>query len=279
MLESYERNGDAARKENKIHPNSYSSLQREYAMDLSLIIYLLIGIIAGFMSGMFGIGGGSIRTPLLILAGLSPLSAFAINLIVIPFSSLIGAVVHRRNLDVKTGLYVVIGGCLGSAVGALLVGIVSRTALAILFLTSSFVTILGMHLYRIAPRTYERIKPSPLIIVMGAFILNLITGMRGGSGGSLFPPFLRIMKLNIRRAIATSLFSTMFTATVAVCIYWCRGNIIWLPAILTIIGSMIGARTGSRLSLKTKPKQLEVCLTVLILALTLIAVYKMIHPF
>ncbi len=58
-------------------------------MDYLLVSCFVIGLVAGFMSGMFGIGGGSIRTPLLILSSVSPLSAFAINLVVIPFSSLL----------------------------------------------------------------------------------------------------------------------------------------------------------------------------------------------
>jgi len=243
-------------------------------MDIMSINCLLAGLIAGFMSGMFGIGGGSIRIPLLILAGLSPLNAFAINLLVIPFSSIVGAFTHRKNIDVKTGLYIIIGGCLGSLIGALLVGLVSKLVLAILFLISSTITIFGMHLYKLAPRIYKKINPNPLSIILGAFVLNLITGMRGGSGGSLFPPFLRMMKLSIHQAIATSLFATIFTATTAIIIYWYRGNIIWLPAVFTIIGSMLGARIGGKISLKTKPKWLELSLSILIMTLALIAVFK-----
>jgi len=243
-------------------------------MDYLLISCFIIGLVAGFMSGMFGIGGGSIRTPLLILSGIPPLSAFAINLVVIPFSSLVGALTHRVNVDVRTGVYVVVGGSLGSFVGALLVGLVPRIVLAFLFLASSVVTVFGMYLNKIAPKVYGKINPTPRSIIFGAFILNLITGMRGGSGGSLFPPFLRMMKLDIRKAIATSLFSTIFTATVAILVYWYRGNILWVPAILTIIGSMLGARIGGKVSLRTKPKWLQMLLAILILALAIVSALK-----
>ena len=175
-------------------------------MDYFLISCFVIGLVAGFMSGMFGIGGGSIRTPLLILSGIPPLSAFAINLVVIPFSSLVGALTHRVNVDVRTGVYVIVGGCLGSFVGALLVGLVPRIVLAFLFLASSVVTVFGMYLYKIAPKVYGKINPTPQSIMFGAFILNLITGMRGGSGGSLFPPFLRMMKLDIRKGSPLYMF-------------------------------------------------------------------------
>jgi len=66
-------------------------------LTLNIIIYLCIGLFSGLMSGMFGIGGGSVRIPLLNLTGLPSLSAFAINFVVIPFSSLIGAISHRVN--------------------------------------------------------------------------------------------------------------------------------------------------------------------------------------
>jgi len=107
-----------------------------------------------------------------------------------------------------------------------------------------------------------------------SFLLNLITGMRGGSGGSLFPPFLRVMKLDVHKAVATSLFVTIFTALAAIIIYWHRGDIIWLPALFVLIGSMIGARIGSKASLKTKPFWLKVGLSIFVIALALIIVYK-----
>ena len=239
-----------------------------------MIIYLLIGLFAGFMSGMFGIGGGSIRIPLLNLAGLPLLNAFGINLLVIPFSSMVGAISHRKNIDKKVALYVIIGGTLGSITGAFGVGLISSLYLAILFVIVSILTVFGIYLDRIIPKFYQKINPHPSILIGGSFLLNIITGMRGGSGGSLFPSFLKTMKLNIHKAVATSLFVTMFTATAATAIYWHRGNIIWIPALFVLIGSMIGARVGSKVSLKTKPLGLEIGLTVLVIILAFAVIYK-----
>ena len=239
-----------------------------------LLICLLIGLFAGFMSGMFGIGGGSVRTPLLYATGLPLLSAFGINLLVIPFSSFIGAISHRKNIDWKFAPYVVIGGTLGSIMGAFLAGLIPTLILAIIFVIVSIITVLGIYLERISPKIAKKISPNAKTIVSGTFLLNLLTGMRGGSGGSLFPPFLRTMKLDVHKAIATSLFATIFTAIAAVIIYWYRDDIILLPALAVIIGSMSGARIGSLLSLKIKPMWLEIGLSIFVIILALVIVCK-----
>lgn len=245
-------------------------------MELTVLIvaWLLIGFFAGFMSGMFGIGGGSIRTPLLYAAGLPLLSAFGINLLVIPFSSCIAAISHRKNIDWKFAPYVVIGGTLGSVIGAFLAGIIQTLVLAIIFVIVSLITVSGIYLNRAAPRLTQKINPNAKFILGGTFFLNFITAMRGGSGGSLFPPFLKAMRLDMHRAIATSLFATIFTAIGAVIIYWYRGDIILLPAVVVIIGSMAGARIGSSISLKTKSLWLEIGLSIFVIILALIVVFK-----
>jgi len=223
---------------------------------------------------MFGIGGGSIRTPLLYVAGLPLLSAFGINLLVIPFSSIVGALSHRKNIDWKYAPYVVIGGTAGSVIGALLVGLISTFVLAVIFVMVSILTVMGIHLERVSPKVAKKINPNTRTIIGGTFVLNLLTGMRGGSGGSLFPPFLRTMRIDVHRAIATSLFATIFTAIAAVIIYWYRGDIMLLPALVVIVGSMSGARIGSLISLKTKPAWLEIGLSIFVITLALIIVCK-----
>jgi len=239
-----------------------------------LTMCLLIGFSAGLMSGMFGIGGGSVRTPLLYFAGLPLLSAFGINLLVIPFSSLVGAISHRKNIDWKFSPHMVIGGTFGSVTGAFLAGIIPTLSLAIIFVIVSIITVLGIYLDRITPNVAQKIRPNAKAIVGGTFFLNLLTGMRGGSGGSLFPPFLRTMRFNMHKAIATSLFATIFTATAGMIIYWYRGDIILLPALAVILGSISGARIGSLLSLRTKPIWLEFGLSIFVIILAFAVVYK-----
>jgi uncharacterized membrane protein YfcA len=241
---------------------------------IQMLIYFLIGLFGGFISGMFGIGGGSLRTPLLYATGLPLLSAFGINLLVIPFSSLIGAISHRKNIDCEIAKQVIIGGIVGTLIGALLTGFISTLVLVIIFVIISIITVFGMYFDRLFPKIAQNINPNKKTIIGGAFLLSFLSIMRGGSGGSLFPPFLSIMRLDVRKAIATSLFAITFTAVAGIIVFWARGDIIFLPALVVIIGSIIGARIGSLMSLKTKPVWLEIGLSIFILIFALIVLVK-----
>ena len=238
------------------------------------ILYLAIGLFSGFMSGMLGIGGGSLRVPLLNLAGLPLISAFGINLFVIPFSSAVGSFTHRKNIQKKIALYLIIGGIAGSVGGAFLAGYFSKFTLAIIFVAISVLTVAGIYLYKLAPSVSSRLKPNFWNVSLGAAILNLITGMRGGSGGSLFPPFIKALGLDIHKAIATSLLVTIFTAGSGLIVYLGRGDISIIPAIAVALGSIVGARLGSKMSLKAKSSWLELSLSVLVILFSLIVVYK-----
>jgi len=239
-----------------------------------IIIYLSIGLFSGFMSGIFGIGGGSVRTPLLNLAGLPLLSAFGINFFVIPFSSLVGAISQRRNIKRKIVTHAIVGGILGEIIGAISVGFIPTLILAIIFVTLCFIVALGIHLAKIVPKLAQKVKPTKKNIFGSSFFVSFITGLRGGSGGQIFPALFKSLGLDAHQAIATSLAVSIFTALGAIPIYWHRGDIIWLPALFVLMGSVIGARIGSRISLKTKPEWLEIGLTVLVISLAFITIYK-----
>jgi len=249
----------------------------EYTPQITLIIiYLCIGLFAGFMSGMFGIGGGAVRIPLLNLVGLPLLSAFGINLFIVPFSSLVGAVSQRENIEKEIAIYLGVGGVFGAIIGAFLAGLIATLILilALIYFALSFVIVLGIFLDRIVPTLAHKINLTRKGFFASSFFLSLMAAIRGGSAGSLFPAFLKATGCDIHKAIATSLCVTIFTCIGAAVIFWSRGDIIWLPAIFALIGSMIGARLGSAVSLKTKSVWLEIGLGILVMGLALIVVYK-----
>ena len=239
-----------------------------------ITIYICIGLFAGFASGMFGIGGGSIRIPLLNLAGLPLLSAFGINFFVIPFASFVGAVSQRKNIAKEIVIYAIFGGVLGEVIGAYSVGFIPTLILAIIYVTLCVIVALGIFSDKIMPNLAKKIKPTNKNVFSSSFFVSFITGLRGGSGGQIFPALFKSLGLNTHKAIATSLTVSIFTAFGAIPIYWHRGNIIWLPALCVLIGSMTGARIGSKVSLKTKPVWLEIGLAILIIALAFSVIYK-----
>jgi len=241
-----------------------------------LIWSSIIGLLAGFLSGMLGFGGGSIRIPLLNLIGFTLITSFSINLMVIPLSSLIGVYSHRKQLQLKAGLYLAFGGSLGTILGVLIAFYlaINNFVLAIVFFLASLLTVIGLNLYKFAPKFDQKFDPTPRNIISGGFFLNIITGIKGGSGGSLFPPLLRFLKLDIHKAIATSLFATIFTASVGVIMFWQRGEIAWLEGLIVLLGSIIGVRLGSLLSIKTKSTALEVVLSIIVIFMALITVFK-----
>ncbi|MCJ7817432.1 MAG: TSUP family transporter, partial [Candidatus Thorarchaeota archaeon] len=130
-------------------------------MDFVLLFLAgIIGFISGLGSGFFGIGGGSIRIPLLNLIGFSIIASYGINIMTLPVSSLIGAVSQRKNIDTKLGTYMIIGGSIGTVVGTLIAFSLSTSAfvLAIIFLIVSLVSVIGMNLKHIASEASQKLK-------------------------------------------------------------------------------------------------------------------------
>jgi len=245
---------------------------------LLLISLTLIGLISGFLSGMLGIGGGSIRIPLLNLIGIPLLASFGINLFTIPLISIVGTLSHKQDLDLKNGIYLAVGGIIGTVIGITIAYnmALNPLLLAIVFLLTSLLTIIGLNLYKFAPSFSKLFEISNLRVFSGGIIINTITGMKGGSGGSLFPPLLKTLKMDIRKAIATSLFATIFTSTVGVIFFWFKGEIFWIEGMFVILGALVGVKVGSLRSVKEKPRRLEIYLSILVLIFSFIPLLKLI---
>ncbi|TFG05718.1 sulfite exporter TauE/SafE family protein [Candidatus Thorarchaeota archaeon] len=245
-----------------------------------LLLPLLVGLVSGFASGLFGIGGGAIRIPLLNLVGFPLVSAYGANFFALPLSCSIGAYTQRQNVDRKLGAYMIIGGTIGTIVGTVIAFSLSASALlmAILFVTVSVMVVLGMNLSRIAPHASEKISPSGLALSLGTFGANTLGAMKGGSGGSLFGPLLKTFNIEIHRAIATALFVAAFTSIVGTLLYWSQGELLVIEGLAVLAGSMIGSRLGSLISIDAKPKWLEAGLSVVILALAAMTLVKAMFP-
>ncbi|MFW9812894.1 MAG: sulfite exporter TauE/SafE family protein [Candidatus Thorarchaeota archaeon] len=240
-------------------------------MDIILLaLTAIIGLASGLAGGLFGIGGGSIRIPLLNSLGYSLIAAFGMNLITIPISSFVGAVSQKHNIDLRVGGYMILGGAFGTMVGTLIAFdfAVYALLLAIIFFFVSVISVIMMNLHNFAPEMSENLSPSSQNLVSGTLFFNILTGMRGGSEGSLFVPLQRLLNVEMHKAIATALFAAIFTSTVGIILYWSYGQLLLLPGFVVLIGSVVGSRIGSHFSLETQSKWLEVGLTAIILVLS-----------
>ena len=241
-----------------------------------LLLTGLVGLIAGLASGFFGIGGGSIRIPLLNLIGFTLIASYGLNLISLPVGTLIGAVSQKENIDSRLGTYMILGGSIGTVIGTLIAFGLATSAmlLAIVFIIVSMISVIGMNLHSIVPEKSENLNPSFTNLFAGTLVFNTITGMRGGSEGSLFVPLLRSLNVDMHRAISTALFAAIFTSLVGVTLYWTHVHLLLLYGLVVLIGSAIGSRIGSIFSLKTKPNWLEKGLTVIIILLSILPLLK-----
>lgn len=241
---------------------------------METITFIAIGIFTGFVSGLFGIGGGSIRVPLLIMTGMPLVNSFATNMFAIPFSSGTGSYVQRKNIEWKVVRSFVMGGTLGILIATFLVGVIASKFLAVIFFFAALLTIFGLYLNKISFKIYNCITPSKINLFLGPFFLNLIIGLRGGSGGTLYPALLHTMHVEMHKAIATSLFTGFFTSFAALSIYLFRGDVMLLPAIIVGITNVIGAYLGSKLSLVTDSKWLKLGLSFIVALLAFYVLYK-----
>ncbi len=115
-------------------------------ISVNLLVMLGLGAAIGFLSGMFGVGGGFLLTPLLMFSGIPPAIAVATGANQIVASSVSGALVQwrRGNIDFRMGWVLIIGGVVGAVAGVLLVGLLSRLGHADVFISLVYVTFLGV---------------------------------------------------------------------------------------------------------------------------------------
>ena len=240
---------------------------------LSILLFVLIGLGTGFFSALFGIGGGSIRIPLLVLSGMPIVVAFGTNMFCIPFTSSMGAYVQRKNIIWSVAKVFTLGAVLGIIVATALVGVFSDGVLAIVFFVSGILTVLGLYLQELNGRIYKLLRPTKLRLFFGALVTNLVIGLRGGSGGSLFTPLLRALHVEMHHAIATSLFASIFSSVVAVVFYLFRGDFLLLPALIVMVAGVVGSYLGSRVSLHSRSRMLRLGLAVVVVLLSFSVLY------
>jgi uncharacterized membrane protein YfcA len=288
--------------------------------EMSVPIYLFVGMGAavGFLSGMFGVGGGFLMTPLLILAGIPSPIAVGTEAAQIVASSVSGALAQwrRRNIDIKMGTVLLAGGLVGSVAGVQAVKVLRATGQFDLVITLCYVILLGivgalmlvesLSTMRKAQKTGKaaaarkpgqhswihglpfktRFPRSKLYIsiippvLIGLFI-GFLSGIMGVGGGFiLVPAMIYLLKMPTNVVVGTSLYQIVFvTAATTIMQAWWNHTVDIVLAILLMVGGVVGAQLGAAAGARLNGEQLRFLMAALVLLVALRMAYTLFaHP-
>jgi uncharacterized protein len=276
-------------------------------MSVNVAVFLSMGCAVGFLSGMFGVGGGFLLTPLLIFMGVPSAVSVGTGSMQILASSVSGAIAQyrRRNVDIKMGLVLVAGGVVGAAIGVGLVRILRQIGQFDLFVSLSYVLFLGavgglmiiesvgtirrarsgkpvaarktgQHSWVHGLPFKMRFKRSKLYIsalppaAIGAFVGFLAAVMGVGGGFVMVPAMIYLLRVPTSVVIGTSLFQIVFVMAVTTLLQAMQNKTVDVVlAMLLIVGGVIGAQLGVIAGARLKGEQLRFLLAALVLLVCL----------
>ena len=273
----------------------------EVSMHIGIIIGLGGGV--GFLSGLFGVGGGFLMTPLLIFFGIPPAVAVSTEANQIVASSVSGVLAHMRrgNVDFKMGGILMAGGVIGSSLGVALFSFLQSIGQIDLVIQLSYVVFLGIigslmltesvrtiirsrkpgavrgklhqHNWLHGLPLKMRFRRSKLYIsailplVLGAFVGILAAIMGVGGGFIMVPAMIYLLGMPTSVVVGTSLFQIIFvTANVTLLQSIQTQTVDFLLAGLLLFGAVIGAQLGSRAGALLRGEQLRGLLALMVLA-------------
>ena len=286
--------------------------------DVSVNAFLILGLggIVGFLSGMFGVGGGFLITPLLFFIGVPPAVAVATGANQVVASSVSGvlAQLKRKGVDFAMGWVLLAGGLAGSALGVWVFRLMTEAGQIDLFVQLSYVVFLGLigalmfqeslrsmlrarkpggpvrraHVHSWAHGLPFKMKfrASGLYIsvipplAVGALVGFLAAIMGVGGGFIMVPAMIYLLGMPTKVVIGTSLFQIIFvTAFTTVMHAVTSQSVDMMLALLLILGGVVGAQIGTRVGMRLKAEQLRILLSLLVIAVSVrIAVDLLVEP-
>jgi len=254
-------------------------------MPVNIFLILAMGAAVGFVSGMFGIGGGFLMTPLLIFIGITPAVAVASVASHIAASSFSGAISYwrRRAIDPALAAVLLTGGTLGTALGvwtftqlralgqldlmiALSYVALLTTVGALMFWEGSHGWIHGLPLKMRFKRSKIYLSVIPVVIV--GVIIGFIGAVMGiGGGFILVPIMIYLLRVPTSTVIGTSMVLTLVTMTFATLLHAVTNHLVDVVlALILMVGGVTGAQFGARAGQKIRGEQLRLLLGLLVLA-------------
>ncbi len=270
-------------------------------VSVNALLLLGLGGLVGVLSGMFGVGGGFLITPLLFFVGIPPAVAVATSANQIVASSISGVLAHlkRRTVDLRMGTVLLLGGLVGAAIGVWVFNILREMGQVDLLVRLSYVLFLGvigalMFIESVkALRSSRSGKPPkrrkhnwvhalpmkmkfrtsglyisvvpPAIVGMLVGVLAAIMGV--GGGFIMVPAMIYLLGMPTKVVIGTSLFQIIFVTAFTTLLHATTNYTVdLLLAVLLLVGGVVGAQFGTRIGSFLKAEQLRVLLAALVLA-------------
>lgn len=272
--------------------------------EISVNLFLILGMggAVGFLSGMFGVGGGFLMTPLLIFIGIPPAVAVATEANQIVAASVSGVIAHwrRGNVDFKMGTVLLIGGVAGSFVGTWIFTTLKALGQVDLLISLSYVVFLGIigslmfyesvnALVKQKRGTQKRRKLhqhywihglpfkmrfrksklyiSALMPLSIGFFVGILSAIMGVGGGFVMvPAMIYLLGMPTSVVVGTSLFQIIFvTANVTFLHSYNTQTVDVMLALLLMSSAVIGAQFGTRVGVKLRGEQLRAILAMMVL--------------
>ncbi len=248
-------------------------------MDLAFLsLVFLIGFIGSFVSGMVGIGGSIIKYPLLLY--IPPLLGFAafttyevsgISAVQVFFATISGVFAYRKGgyLNKPLIIYMGISILIGSFIGGYGSRLLSEEQINLVYAVLATIAAVMMFVPKkgIDDIPLDQVTFNPFTASASAFLVGLASGIVGAAGAFILVPImLVVLKIPTRMTIATSLAITFISSIGSTAGKIMTGQVLFLPAVIMIVASIIAAPMGAGLGKKVNPKMLQVILALLILA-------------
>lgn len=213
------------------------------------MIFILLGILTGFVSGFFGVGGGMILIPMLLLYGLDMKNAVAISIMQMVFSSIYGTFLnYKNNKDIlKDGVLLGIGGFLGGSLSGVIVPNVDGQYLKYLFLLIVIFAIVRVYATSSVP--VQNVKShNKLTLIFIGFCIGLIAMCIGVGGSVMLTPILvGYMFYNLKDASSLGLFFVIFSSIAGFLSLSLAGNMLYSEGAIVGLASLIGVYFGVKI--------------------------------
>lgn len=285
-------------------------------MPVSILLILGMGAAVGFLSGMFGVGGGFLMTPFLIFAGIPADVAVATELTHIVASSVSGTLAQwrRRAVDFKMGGVLIAGGVLGSAAGMVIFAVLRQAGQVDILISVAYVVFLGaigglmlyesvnalraaargapiegrgraQHLWMHGLPFKMRFRQSKLYmsvlppLALGFFVGVLAAIMGVGGGFIMVPAMIYLLRMPTSVIVGTSMFQILVISSFTTVVHAVQNQTVdAVLALLLIVGGVIGVQFGIRLGARLRGEQLRALLALLVLAVAVRLLFDLVVP-